>query len=122
MKGRSFTDDSPIEFEGELQDFSETSQWLEVGSEVCCKKSQPYMSRMCLSTRFKYASINLSSTLPWHTRAKWGFDNVKCQMPLSFLVYAMRFDNFEFLQRQNSTAGQLASNFPALPHYTPGGV
>ena len=40
------------------------------------------------------------------------------------LAYAMGFDNFEFLcmSKLYPWGNWLASNFPALPHYIPGGV
>ena len=40
------------------------------------------------------------------------------------LAYAMGFDNFEFLRmsKLHPWGNWLASNFPALPHYIPGGV
>ena len=37
------------------------------------------MSRMCLSTRFKYASINVKPHLT--VVHKWGFDNIECEIP-----------------------------------------
>ena len=44
-------------------------------------------------------------------------------VPASF-AYAMGFDNFEFMHMSKlyPWGNWLASNLPALPHYTPGGV
>ena len=88
------------------------------------------MSRMCLSTRFKYASMPHLTVVH---KGKMGFDNdfVKSPPPWAHLIrypclsLFMLWDltNFEFLQHQNSTAGAIGIKFSSIaPLYARCGI